>query len=277
MKIFVSYSHGDSVFVKRLCVDLRTEHEVTVDTTSLVPDVPLIQQISALIDSGDIFIPVISHASMKSVWVSRALSLAFQNSTQRGILVVPVIIDDVDPTSLISHIPYVRFIIDDTTQYMNAFEQLMNILRRSPIVSRHIVLRNFSSWGNISIQHTADYGVIVRSDGDTQGASGLVYHHPIYITGFSLIALHVEGSQESDFAGFYPHTSKMLKLQMDDRPISPLNISTDVDDPGYISAQDGDIEYAIPTSLRERGYLKKLEIVFGRGRVNGLRFVCRVA
>jgi hypothetical protein len=48
------------------------------------------------------------------------------------------------------------------------------------------------------------------------------------------------------------------------------------DDPTFVLGHDGDIEYGIPTKVRERGYLKKLELVFGRGHINDLHVDCRI-
>jgi hypothetical protein len=160
---------------------------------------------------------------------------------------------------------------------MKAFTRLLLFIRRSPIIAGHIVLERFSPWGNMAVTCNEDYSVILQSEGDTKGASGLVYHHPLYITGFSKIIVSANNSAASDFSGFHPGTSKMLKLQVDDVPIFPSNdISINEDDRGYARAQDGDIEYEIPTNIRERGYLKKLELVFGRGQYNDLQVACRI-
>ena len=276
-KVFVSYSHTDSDFVNRLCSDLSTEHEVAVDKIAIVPDVPLIQQISAYIDTRDFFIPVISHTSVKSPWVEREIALAFERSIHRGISIIPVIIDDVGITSLVAHIPYVQFSTSDDKHYMDAIVRLLALLRRSPVVSGHIVLRNFSVWGSITSSQVGDFGVVLKSSQDSLGASGLVYDHPVHLTGFSKIVIHIEGSHKSDFTGFRPHSPKMLKLQIDDRPILAANsaVRSD-DDPTFVLGHDGDIEYGIPTKVRERGYLKKLELVFGRGHINDLHVDCRI-
>jgi hypothetical protein len=274
-KVFVSYSHKDLQFVNRLCSDLRAEHEVVVDRAAIVPDIPLIEQIAAYIDTRDFFIPVISHSSVRSPWVRREISLALQRSIQRGVSVVPIIIGDVDPTSLIAHIPYVRFPVTGSKRYMNALARFLGLIRRASIVSNNMVLRNFTSWGNITVSPVGDFGLVLHSDGDTLGASGLVYDRPMHITGFSKIVLHIDHSKQSDFTGFKPHTSKMLKLEIDDRPISPSSaVALNDDDPTYIHAKDGDVEYEIPANVRERGYLEKLQIVFGRGRINDLHIAC---
>jgi len=119
--------------------------------------------------------------------------------------------------------------------------------------------------------------VVLNSNGDSLGASGLVYDHPVHVAGLSKIVLHIEASKNSDFTGFNPQSSKMLKLQIDDRPILAANSAARSDDDmTFVLGQDGDIEYDIPTDVRERGYLKKLEIVFGRGHIDDLHIQGRI-
>ena len=139
--------------------------------------------------------------------------------------------------------------------------------------ARQLLVEQRTRLGNAIRGHLSELGIVAA-----KGAAGLVYHHPLYITGFSKIIVHVGNSAASYFSGFYPHTSKMLKLQMDDLPVLPSHgVPTNKDDQGYVPARDGDIEYEIPASIRERGYLRKLEVVFGRSHINGLRFACRIA
>src|ERR1700730_17686212 len=180
MKVFISYSHRDSRFVTKLTRDLSAEYEVLLDTHALVPDVPLILQISTLIETCDYFLPVISVESLRSGWVERELAMAFTHIIEQEVAVVPLVLGRLQPSSLISHVPYVRFKRpSDAADYMKTLQSLLQLLRRNPLVSGNLVLSIFQTWGNLNTKPDDDFGLVLDSSGG--GACGLVYHSPIRI------------------------------------------------------------------------------------------------
>jgi hypothetical protein len=46
-KIFISYTHADESFVKKLRTDLQGKFNIWVDESNIVSNVPLIEQIAA--------------------------------------------------------------------------------------------------------------------------------------------------------------------------------------------------------------------------------------
>src|SRR5437016_2632636 len=95
--IFLSHSHKDKAFVKRLTLDLRRRgHVVWVDEAEINVGDSLIEKIREGIDRVDFVAAVISRASVKSKWVSRELDIA-SNRELRGkkVVVLPILLEDV--------------------------------------------------------------------------------------------------------------------------------------------------------------------------------------
>lgn len=96
--IFLSHSHFDRHFVKRLAQDLsRYGVHVWVDEAEMMIGDSLIEKIRAGIDSMDYVVAIISRHSVKSEWVRREIDVAMnQEIAGRRVKVLPLLIDDCD-------------------------------------------------------------------------------------------------------------------------------------------------------------------------------------
>lgn len=278
-KIFVSYSHKDGNFVSKLTSGLERDHEVSIDGVIIVPDIPLIEQISAYIDTCNYFLPVISRNSVESVWVKREIALAYDKSLARESLLIPVIVGRTKVPRYLAAIHYIRFHMPNRPPSFNkCLGNLLELIRRSPIISGNLVLGQFVIWGKISVRHEGEFGLRVKSQGVPTGASGLCFDKPLYLTGFSKVILTISGSTASDFTGWSRVSPKMLKLEIDGIPVPTRQaILRARDDEDYIKPTDGSIEFELPLVNREKGFARKLEIVFGKGRINGLILYAKLA
>jgi hypothetical protein len=101
---------------------------------------------------------------------------------------------------------------------------------------------------------------------------GLLYDGPVRIRGSSRLKVIVSQSGRSNFTGWSTTIPKMVKVQADNRPLELIDLSlAATDDPEWASPTDGTIEYILPKQACERGFIGKLELVFGSGTINDLR------
>lgn len=268
-KVFISYNHSDSRFVDKLVGDIQASFDIWLDKTKLLPNISLIQQIAANIESADYMIAVISKNSVKSAWVKTELSLGLQNALGKNVSVIPLKIDDCRIPPEIKSIPYVDF--HNRRNYKKSLSNLINMIVRDPVVSGNVVLPLFIQWGGIRTRTDENGGLRVSSQSTAKGATGLLYDNPIFITGFSKLFLHVEGSGNSNFTGWSSTHPRMIKLELNGDPVlADRDTLRSPDDDTYVIPRDGTIEYTIPDEIREDGYIKKFEIVLGKGHISNL-------
>jgi tetratricopeptide (TPR) repeat protein len=96
--VFLSHSHFDRHFVKRLAGDLRRYGvNVWVDEAEMLVGDSLIEKIRDGIDSMDYVLVVISRHSVKSAWVRREIDVAMTQEIEgRRVKVLPILLDDCD-------------------------------------------------------------------------------------------------------------------------------------------------------------------------------------
>src|SRR5437868_1622731 len=95
--VFLSHSHKDKQFVRRLTKDLRRRgHVVWVDEAEIKVGESLVEKIREGIDQVDFVGAVISKASVKSRWVSRELDLATSKELAgKRVVVLPILTEKV--------------------------------------------------------------------------------------------------------------------------------------------------------------------------------------
>ncbi len=96
--IFISYSHKDKPFTKRLANDLRDAgHTVWIDKTEIFVGDSLIEKIREGIDKVDFVVAIISSKSINSQCVQKELDLAsYREIGEKRVIVLPVLLDDVE-------------------------------------------------------------------------------------------------------------------------------------------------------------------------------------
>jgi hypothetical protein len=95
--VFISYSHKDKLFVKRLAVDLRDSgHTAWIDETEILVGDSLIDKIRDIIDNVDFVIAILSSTSIDSEFVKKELDLASNREIdEKRVVVLPILLDDV--------------------------------------------------------------------------------------------------------------------------------------------------------------------------------------
>jgi hypothetical protein len=106
-KVFISYSHADAKFVKKL--DIRL-HKAKFDTWLYEKDVlvgdSVIDKVSEAIDDARATIIVVSAFSVTRPWLRYELARATERMIQGQCRVLPVLIGDIEAPSMIGHLLY---------------------------------------------------------------------------------------------------------------------------------------------------------------------------
>ena len=96
--LFISYSHKDKQFVKRLATNIRDAgHTVLIDERDILVGDSLTESISNAIDSVDFVAAIISSDSLNSQWFKKELDLATNREIdEKRVIVLPILLDDVE-------------------------------------------------------------------------------------------------------------------------------------------------------------------------------------
>jgi tetratricopeptide (TPR) repeat protein len=126
-KIFISYNHRDKEFVRRLDGDLRSRGLlVFLDERDIKVGQSIIQRLSTEIEASSHLIAVLSTNSIASSWVQRELSsaLMLQLSDDRGITILPLVLDNCDVPLLLRGIKWANF----REGYESGLEQILQVV-----------------------------------------------------------------------------------------------------------------------------------------------------
>ncbi len=265
-KLFVSYNHRDSVFVDRLIRSLGDSFNIWMDRIRIKPSVSLIEQVAAHIETSDYMLAVISSNSVRSRWVRKELAIA----DTKPISIVAVITDNCRIPATVSHLPYIDF-KKQPAPYKKALQQLVNMLDRAVVVSNNVVLSRFGVWGGVTATGCGEYGCKINSKGNTAQYGGLTYDEIIHTVGYKKVIVEVSGSLNCDFSGWRKEFLKMMKIELNGIPLLADKVSLrSADDATYVEPSDAVFQYPIPRKICEDGYIKKFEIVFGKGKIKNL-------
>jgi ligand-binding sensor domain-containing protein len=127
-QIFISYSHSDKKFVKKLTIDLRNAGvRVWVDEKKIKVGDSISQKVEEGIYSCDFFCLIISRHSAKSKWVDREYrtALSVQLSSRNTLIILPLLIQDVKLPFLLKDIKYADF----SESYDSGFMQLLDAIK----------------------------------------------------------------------------------------------------------------------------------------------------
>lgn len=126
--IFLSHSHFDKHFVRRLSGDLQNRGvQVWVDEAEMQVGDSLIEKTRSGIDTMDYLGAVISRHSVRSEWVRREIDVAMNQEIEgRRIKVLPILIDDSDLPGFLLGKLFVDF--RKPEKYSDEFERLIGRL-----------------------------------------------------------------------------------------------------------------------------------------------------
>lgn len=111
MSVFISYSHKDAAFVNRLSIDLiKNNVKVWKDSMKITAGDSLLSTIQAGIKGASYFCVVLSKNALQSKWVKKEISKAVvREATKKGIVILPILIEDCDVPPELSDKMFVDF------------------------------------------------------------------------------------------------------------------------------------------------------------------------
>ncbi|WP_036300473.1 toll/interleukin-1 receptor domain-containing protein [Methylotenera sp. L2L1] len=126
--IFLSHSHADKPFARRLAADLRKAgHAVWIDEAEINIGDSLIEKIREGLDQVDFVAAIITAASVTSKWVTRELDIASNREIEENrIVVLPLLVEYVELPGFLKGKFYGDF--TDMSHYDEVFELLLRKL-----------------------------------------------------------------------------------------------------------------------------------------------------
>ena len=96
--LFISYSHSDGAFARKLASDLRDHgHTVWIDEAKILVGDSFIDRITEAIETVEFFATILSVASIDSSWAKKELDLAMNREIgEKRVFVLPILLTDVE-------------------------------------------------------------------------------------------------------------------------------------------------------------------------------------
>lgn len=113
--IFLSHSHADKSFARRLAADLRASgHDVWIDEAEIEIGDSLIHKIREGLDAVDYVAAILSSNSIESEWVTKELEIASNREIdEKRVVVLPLMIENVGMPGFLKGKFYGDFTNDD--------------------------------------------------------------------------------------------------------------------------------------------------------------------
>lgn len=126
--VFLSHSHEDKTFARKLTASLRASgHGVWIDEAEINIGDSLIEKIREGLDQVDYVAAILSSASINSPWVTRELDIASNREIEEGrVIVLPLLVEKVDLPGFLKGKFYGDFTDDE--QYENVVKLLLRQL-----------------------------------------------------------------------------------------------------------------------------------------------------
>jgi hypothetical protein len=126
--VFLSHSHADKPFVRKMAGDLRIAgHGIWIDEAEIQIGDSLVEKIREGLDQVDYVIAVLSSASISSEWVNRELDIATNREIdEKRVVVLPILFEDVELPGFLKGKFYGNFI--DEHNYQNQLDLLLRKL-----------------------------------------------------------------------------------------------------------------------------------------------------
>jgi len=126
--VFLSHSHADKPFARRLAADLRLAgHIVWIDEAEIEIGDSLIEKIRGGLDKVDYVAAILSSASIESEWVNRELDIASNREIdEKRVVVLPLLLEKVALPGFLKGKFYGDF--TDSDQYKDTLQLLLRKL-----------------------------------------------------------------------------------------------------------------------------------------------------
>lgn len=128
--IFLSYTHSDKDFVRRLANDLASDKvRLWMDEGEIKPGDSLVGTVGSAVEQMDLFAIFLSPESVKSDWVKRELNIAITKELRtRRIGIVPILIADCEIPPILRDRLYLD--MRDESKYAITLKKLLEMLFR---------------------------------------------------------------------------------------------------------------------------------------------------
>lgn len=132
--VFLSHSHEDKPFARKIATDLRLAgHSVWIDEAEINIGDSLVEKIREGIDLVDFVAAIISSSSIDSPWVTRELDIASNREMkERRVVVLPLLIERVSLPGFLEGKFYADF--TDQVRYKEMLDLLLRRLGPAPAI-----------------------------------------------------------------------------------------------------------------------------------------------
>jgi multidrug efflux pump subunit AcrA (membrane-fusion protein) len=126
--VFLSHSHSDKEFARKLAADLRANgHSVWIDEAEINIGDSLIEKIREGLDAVDYVCAILSKSSIDSLWVQKELDIASNREIdEKRVVVLPLVITDVELPGFLKGKFYGDF--RDQSRYQEVLQMLLRAL-----------------------------------------------------------------------------------------------------------------------------------------------------
>ena len=135
LSVFVSHASKDARIASRVAMGLKAfDYDTWYDDWELLPGDSIVERIEGAISKTDVLLVLLSKSSVGSRWVRRELSAGLvRQLSGKGVLVIPVVVEDCDIPDLLADTKYV----DLRGDFERGFRQLADALavRRGRVIS----------------------------------------------------------------------------------------------------------------------------------------------
>jgi len=145
-RIFMSHSHQDKPFVRRLATDLvQANTEVWIDEIEIKVGESLIGKIQDGIEASDYIAAILSKSSVASTWVREELHMALTDQINgKRVGVLPIKIDDCELPGFLRSRLYCDF--SDDSRYRESFRKLVRDIGASFFVDNEASSTHAETW-----------------------------------------------------------------------------------------------------------------------------------
>ena len=127
--VFMSHNSRDKAFVRRLANKLKVDGiDVWLDEIEIKIGESIHQKVNDGIAKSDFFAIVLSQSSVDSKWVQDELSSAssIEKYQDRGIFILPILIEECDVPPLLLDRRYANFSEDEEAAYVELLDSLFH-------------------------------------------------------------------------------------------------------------------------------------------------------
>lgn len=132
-QVFISYSHKDQEFFKRLASDLAAHlpNAKVFHDELLPPGESFADTLEAKIEQADIVLALLSPDYLESRWTKQELNVALDRRLKKQARVLPLMVRPCRPTGFVAQLTWVDF----TKNYEDALARLIREISGEPIMS----------------------------------------------------------------------------------------------------------------------------------------------